>query len=503
MTVSMDVIVSLCKRRGIIFPGSEIYNGLGGTFDYGPIGVELKQNVKRAWWKAMVYERDDMEGLDCAILMHPKVWEASGHVEGFTDPLCDCKECKKRFRADHIEEAEYVYFKVFYMMGDASKEQNWTQFNELILGRSKKDAKETAKRKLIAALGSEPAIKVEQDGDKTIKAKRCPECCGELTDARMFNLMFRTFVGPVEDSASVVYLRPETAQGIFVNYENIRQTMRRKIPFGIAQIGKSFRNEITPRNFIFRTREFEQMEIEFFCKPGTDEEWYEYWVNERYNWYQRFGIRKENLRLRPHENTELAHYAKACKDVEYNFPIGWSELEGIANRTSFDLSQHIKHSGKDLSFFEEETKNKYVPFVIEPSAGVDRSTLAFLVDAYREEEVMGRKRVLLSLHYQLAPIKAAVFPLLTNRPEIVEKATSLSRDLKRHFFTVYDDSAGIGKLYRRQDEIGTPFCITVDVESLEDNKATVRDRDTMEQIRMPFEQVKDYIKNRLEESDKI
>jgi glycyl-tRNA synthetase len=314
----------------------------------------------------------------------------------------------------------------------------------------------------------------------------------------MFNLMFKTYVGPVEDNASIVYLRPETAQGIFVNFENVRQTMRRKLPFGIAQIGKSFRNEITPRNFIFRTREFEQMEIEFFCKPGTDEKWFEYWVNERYNWYIRFGIRKENLRIRPHEANELAHYAKACVDVEYNFPIGWSELEGIANRTDFDLTQHIKTSGKDLSYFDEETKTKYVPYVIEPSAGVDRSTLAFLVDAYREEEVMGRKRVVLSLHYQLAPIKAAVFPLLSNRSEIVEKANQLALSLKKYFYTVYDDSAGIGKLYRRQDEIGTPFCITIDVESLEDGKATVRDRDTMKQVRLPFEQIKDYIKTHLE-----
>ncbi len=497
MPVSMDEIVSLCKRRGIIFPGSDIYNGLGGTFDYGPIGVELKQNVKKAWWKANVYERNDMEGLDAAILMHPKVWEASGHVEGFTDPLSDCKDCKKRFRADHVDEQEYQLFKGF-VQKDAD---NWEESGIQFYAKSKKDAKQLFRKKLNFAENDNTPIKVEQIEGDVIKAKRCPECGGELTDPRMFNLMFRTFVGPVENSAAVVYLRPETAQGIFVNFENVRQTMRRKLPFGIAQMGKSFRNEITPRNFIFRTREFEQMEIEFFCKPGSDDEWFEFWVNERFNWYTRFGIRKENLRLREHEKTELAHYAKACKDVEYNFPIGWSELEGIANRTDFDLNQHLKHSGKDISYFDEETKTKYVPYVIEPSAGVDRSTLAFLVDAYREEEVMGRKRVLLSLHYQLAPIKAAVFPLLTNRPEIVEKATNLASDLKKHFYTVYDDSAGIGKLYRRQDEIGTPFCITVDVESLEDGKATIRDRDSMEQVRLPFEQIKDYIKGKLEAAD--
>jgi glycyl-tRNA synthetase len=313
--------------------------------------------------------------------------------------------------------------------------------------------------------------------------------------------MFKTHAGPVEESAAAVFLRPETAQGIFVNFENVRQSMRRKLPFGIAQTGKSFRNEITPRNFIFRTREFEQMEIEFFCKPGSDEEWFEYWVKTRFEWYLRYGIRKENLRLREHAKDELAHYAKACRDVEYNFPIGWSELEGIANRADFDLKQHQTHSGKDLTYFDEETKDRYLPFVIEPSAGADRSTLAFLVDAYREEEVQGRKRAVLGLHYSLAPVKAAVFPLLANRSDIVEKARALTADLKRSFYAVYDDTAAIGKLYRRQDEIGTPFCVTVDVDSLEDGKATVRERDSMKQERIELTAIKSWIRDRLDAAE--
>ncbi|MCK5257850.1 MAG: glycine--tRNA ligase, partial [Deltaproteobacteria bacterium] len=386
----MDKIVSLCKRRGIIFQNSEIYGGIGNTWDYGPIGVELKRNVKDAWWKSVVYERDDMEGLDAAILMNPTTWEASGHLESFTDPLVDCKKCKHRFKLDDI------------------------------------------------------------NGD------RCPDCGGELTEERSFNLMFKTFVGPVEDNASVTYLRPETAQGIFVNFLNVQKMMRRKIPFGIAQIGKSFRNEITPGNFTFRTREFEQMEIEYFVKPGTDEECYKRWVEERFNWYLDLGIKKEHLRLREHESNELAHYAKSCVDIEYLFPMGWAELEGIANRGDFDLRQHSEHSGKDLCYFDEAAKDKYIPYVIEPSAGADRATLAFLVDAYREEKVKKEKRVVLAFKNCLAPIKVAVLPLLRNRPDIVETARSIAGDLRREFKAVYDDTASIGKLYRRQDEIGTP-----------------------------------------------
>jgi len=429
--VTMEKIVSLCKRRGLIFPSSEVYGGLGSTWDYGPLGVELKNNVKRVWWQSVVYERDDMEGLDAAILMHPRVWEASGHVECFTDPLVDCKQCQKRFRADHLT------------------------------------------------------------------GNRCPECGGELTEARQFNLMFRTHIGPVEDSASVVYLRPETAQGIFVNFENVRESMRRKLPFGIAQIGKAFRNEITPGNFTFRTREFEQMEIEYFVKPGEDEKWYDYWVQERFQWYQRFGIRPERLRVRPHGREELAHYARSCVDIEYLFPMGWSELEGVANRTDYDLRRHNEFSKKDLTYFDDEERRRYFPYVIEPSAGADRAALAFLIDAYREDVVAGRERVYLSLHSALAPIKVAVMPLLRNRPEVVELARNLHKGLRRRWKTIYNDTAGIGRLYRRQDEVGTPFCITVDVQSLEDRQVTVRSRDTTLQDRIALDQIEHYLSERI------
>ena len=423
----MEKIVSLCKRRGFIFQSSEIYGGLGSVWDYGPLGAELKRNLKDAWWHSSVYERDDVEGLDAAILMHPSVWMASGHVTSFEDTLVDCKGCKKRFKVEHVT------------------------------------------------------------------GKKCPECGGELTEARQFNLMLKTHLGPIEDEGSLSYLRPETAQGIFVNFQNVINSMRRKVPFGIAQIGKSFRNEVTTGNLTFRSREFEQMEIEYFVKPGTDEEWYEKWVEERFGWYIRFGITKENLRKRQHEKDELAHYAKACTDIEYKFPFGWSELEGIANRTDFDLKQHMRLSGKDLQYFEEESKEKYIPYVIEPSGGIDRSILAFLADSYREEEVKGEKRVSLALHKSLAPIKAAILPLLKNRPEIVELAKSIREDLRKHFKVMYDDTASIGRLYRRQDEIGTPYCITVDVDSLSDKKVTVRDRDSMKQDRIAVSKVNEYL----------
>jgi glycyl-tRNA synthetase len=430
--VEMEQIVSLCKRRGFIFQNSEIYGGLGNTWDYGPLGVELKKNVKNAWWKSVVYERDDMEGLDAAILMHPETWVASGHVSSFTDPLVDCKKCKKRFREDHLESKE-----------------------------------------------------------------ACPECGGELTEARQFNLMFKTFIGPVEDQSSTVYLRPETAQGIFVNFSNILTAMRRKIPFGIAQIGKAFRNEITPGNFTFRTREFEQMEIEFFVKPGTDQEWHDYWVKERFEWYKRYGIKSENLQLREHGKDELAHYARSCFDVEYLFPMGWSELEGIANRTDFDLKQHSEYSNKSLVYFDEQTREKYFPYVIEPSAGADRATLAFLVDAYKEEEVKGKTRAVLSFHPDIAPVKVAVLPLLRNRGEIVELSRKIKQSLIKQYVTVYDDTGSIGKLYRRQDEIGTPFCVTVDVESLEDQSVTVRERDSMQQERISIDKLPGYLDEKL------
>jgi len=420
--VDMDKIVSLCKRRGLIFPSSEIYGGLASCWDYGPMGVELKRNVRDAWWKAIVHERDDVVGLDTSIMMHPGVWAASGHIDSFTDPLVECKSCHLRWRATEIE------------------------------------------------------------------SKGCPKCGGELTEPRMFNLMFKTSMGPVEEEASTIYLRPETAQGIFVNFDNVITTSRKKLPLGIAQIGKSFRNEITPGNFVFRTREFEHMELEYFVKPGTDEGWLDYWVKERFDWYVKLGIRKENLRLRQHGKDELAHYARDCYDIEYLFPMGWSELEGIANRGDFDLIQHAKCSGKELGYYDAEAGEKYVPYVIEPSAGVDRSVLAFLIDAYDEEEVEGEKRTLLHLHRSLAPIKVAVLPLSRN-----EKLTPLAKEvfnkLCPNFVTDYDDSQSIGRRYRRQDEIGTPFCVTIDFESLDDKQVTIRERDSLAQIRVPVEEL--------------
>jgi len=423
--VTMEKLVSLCKRRGFVFQSSEIYGGLGSCWDYGPLGVELKNNVKAAWWQANVRERDDMVGLDSAILMHPQIWKSSGHVDTFTDPLVDCKSCKQRFRADHL------------------------------------------------------------------KGSTCPECGGELTEARMFNLMFKTFMGPVEDAAAQVYLRPETAQGIFVNFQNVLTSTRKKPPFGIAQIGKAFRNEITPGNFTFRTREFEQMEIEYFVKPGADGERFEHWVKERFNWYIRLGIKPENLRLRPHEKAELAHYARGCTDIEYLFPIGWSELEGIANRGDFDLTQHAKHSGQNLSYFEEQTKESYIPYVIEPSAGADRATLAFLADAYAEElDEKGDLRVVLHFHPKLAPIKVAVLPLSRKDTLMPLAHDRIYAELRQDFMVQYDDAQSIGKRYRRQDEIGTPFCVTIDFQSLEDNKVTIRDRDSQKQIRVPMSELK-------------
>ncbi|MGC8861928.1 MAG: glycine--tRNA ligase [Armatimonadota bacterium] len=429
----MDTIVNLCKKRGFIFQSSEIYGGLASTWDYGPLGVELKRNVKEAWWHDMIATRDDIVGLDAAILMHPKVWEVSGHVQNFTDPLVDCKSCKQRFRGDDVKDGV------------------------------------------------------------------CPACGGELTEARQFNCMFKTFMGPVEDDAAVVYMRPETAQGIFVNFLNVQQATRKKLPFGIGQIGKSFRNEITSGNFTFRTREFEQMEMEYFVMPGTDEEWFDYWVKERYNWYIKYGIREENLRLRPHSQEELSFYSKSTTDIEYRYPFGWGELEGIANRTNYDLSRHTEGSGKDLTFFDESSREHVIPWVIEPAAGADRAALAFLADAYHEEIVRGEKRVVLRFHKDIAPIKAAVLPLLRNRPDLVQTARNLAHDLQKCFPTMYDDTASIGRLYRRQDEVGTLWCITVDVQTVEqDNQVTIRDRDTMEQVRIPIEGVKAYLKERLD-----
>ena len=441
--VSMDKIVSLCKRRGFVFQNSEIYGGLGSTWDYGPLGVELKRNVKATWWRSVVYARDDMEGLDAAILMHPETWVASGHLKGFFDVLVDCKDCKKRFKVEEITER----------------------------------------------------------GKKKIEQAKCPGCGGSsFTQERPFNLMFKTFVGPLEDESSKVYLRPETAQGIFVNFNNVQNCAHKKLPFGIAQIGKAFRNEVTTGNFTFRSREFEQMEIEYFVQKFEAEKWYKYWVKERLDWYIKLGINSKNLRKREHGKEELAHYAKSCTDIEYKFPFGWSELEGIANRTDFDLIQHARHSGKDLTYFDEATKTRITPFIIEPSGGVDRTVLAFLADAYHEEEVRGKKRVVLKLHKSLAPIKAAVLPLLKNRPEIVKLSKSIAKDLRSSSSigrVIYDDTAAIGRLYRRQDEIGTTFCVTVDVNSLEDKKVTVRERDSMKQERIAIDSLKTYLSEKL------
>jgi glycyl-tRNA synthetase len=418
---SLDTIVNLARRRGIAFQSSEIYGGLRSTYDYGPLGVELKDNVKRAWWRAMVQLREDVVGLDASILMHPRVWEASGHVESFTDPLIECMNCHHRFRADHLPD---------------------------------------------------PPV--------------CPDCGNrQFTDARNFNLMFKTYAGPVEDAGALVWLRPETAQGIFVDFTQVLASSRKKIPFGIAQRGKSFRNEITPGNFIFRTREFEQMEMEYFVKPGTDEEAHQYWIDERFDWYLRLGIRREKLRLR----------------VEYEFPWGWAELEGIANRGDYDLSQHAKFSGQDLSYFDQESQERYVPYVIEPAAGADRCLLAFLVDAYREEEVTTasgkvERRTVLALHKDLAPYKAAVLPL-SRHENLVPLAKEVASLLRPRFMIDYDDAGSIGRRYRRQDEIGTPYAVTVDFESLEDNAVTVRDRDTMAQDRIPIAELVAYLNERL------
>jgi glycyl-tRNA synthetase len=439
-TTLMDKLVSLCKRRGFVFQSSEIYGGLGSVWDYGPLGVELKKNVKDRWWNAMVYARDDIEGLDAAILMHPKVWEASGHVAGFTDPLVDCRQCKNRFRAD------------------------------------------------------DPRIK----GTPGQPDAQCPVCGtrGSLTEPRLFNLMFKTFMGPVEESAAVVYLRPETAQGIYVNYLNVLQSSRQRIPFGIAQIGKAFRNEITPGNFIFRTREFEQMEMQFFVQPGTDTEWFERWREWRMEWHRSLGLDPAKLQWHQHSGSELAHYARAAFDIEYQFPFGWQEIEGIHNRGDFDLGRHQEYSGKKLEYFDQAQNQRYLPYIVETSAGADRVTLTLLVDAYREEQVEGETRVVLGLLPSLAPIKAGVFPLV-KKDGMPEVATTLYHDLRRQFACFYDDSGAIGRRYRRMDEAGTPFGITVDGDTLTDRTVTVRHRDSMQQERVGLEQVARYVKDKV------
>lgn len=457
---SMEKVVSLCKNRGIIYPGSEIYGGLANTWDYGPLGVEFKNNVKKAWWKKFVQQSKYNVGLDSAILMNPEVWVASGHVGSFSDPLIDCKECKSRFRADKL--IEDFYF-----------ENNLGDIN--VDGWENEKVEELMKEKNIC----------------------CPNCKKQnFTGIRRFNLMFKTFQGVTEDSKSEIYLRPETAQGIFVNFKNIARTSRKKVPFGIAQVGKSFRNEITPGNFTFRTREFEQMELEFFCKPGEDLEWYEYWKNYSFNWLLSLGMNEETLRLRDHEKEELSFYSKATCDIEFLFPFGWGELWGIADRTDYDLSRHIEVSGEDLRYIDPVTNEKYIPYCIEPSLGADRVALAFLCNAYDEEEIgEGDVRTVLRLHPALAPFKAAILPLTK---KLSEKSDEIYNELSKYFMIDTDVSGSIGKRYRRQDEIGTPFCITVDFDTLEDNCVTVRFRDTMEQERIKISELKDFIEKSLE-----
>lgn len=442
----LDKIVSLSKRRGFVFQSSEIYGGLNGCWDYGPLGVELLNNIKTQWWKSMTY-RDDVEGIDASILMHPRVWEASGHVDNFTDPMVDCRECKARFRADQLDDAEC--------------------------------------------------------GSKAYKGRKAIKCFeeGKFTEARKFNLMFKTYIGAIENEDAIVYLRPETAQGIFVNFMNVKDSTRQKLPFGIAQVGKTFRNEINTKNFLFRTREFEQMEMEYFVKPGEDDNWYNYWKQQRMQWYIELGMNPDKLKFSPHPLDKLAHYAKLAEDIEFEFPFGWGELEGIHNRTDFDLSQHIKFSGKKLEYFDDETKERFIPYVIETSAGASRSFMAFLCNAYYEDEAptadgKTEKRTVLRLHPKLAPVKCAVFPLV-NKDGLQEVAHNIYKDLQKSFFVFYDESGAVGRRYRRQDECGTPFCVTVDYDTLKDNTVTIRDRDSMKQERISIDTIRNYVLERI------
>ena len=427
----MDKIVSLCKRRGIIFQSSEIYGGLNSCWDYGPLGIELKNSIRNFWWREMTQLHPNIVGLDASILMHPRVWEASGHIEGFTDPLVDCKNCKRRFREDDLPE-------------------------------------------------------------ENLRSRKCPECAGELTDSRRFNLMFKTFMGPVEDTASVVYLRPETAQGIFVNYLTVQKASRLKLPFGIAQTGKAFRNEITPGNFIFRTREFEQMEMQFFVHPSEVDQWFKHWVQDRLDYYVRLGIRREKLRLREHGLKDLAHYAAAAVDIEYQFPWGWGELEGVHNRTNYDLKRHQEYSGQNMTYFDETARERFLPYIVETSAGLNRTMLVVLLDAYAEEEVAGENRVLLKISPHIAPMQAGIFPLV-NKSGLPEIAQEIEKDLRPYFRVFYDRKGAIGRRYRRQDEVGTPYCITVDFQTLEDKTVTLRERDSLEQDRYPIERLREVI----------
>lgn len=457
---TMEQLVSLAKRRGFVYPGSEIYGGLANSWDYGPLGVELKNNIKLAWWRNFVQDRPDVVGLDSAILMNPQVWEASGHLDGFSDPLLDCKVCKTRHRADKLIEA--------------------------YLEKKKEDPARAAAMN-----------EAEMEAFLADKGIKCPNCGNlDYTGIRQFNLMFKTFQGVTEDSAATVYMRPETAQGIFVNFKNVQTTSRKKVPFGIGQMGKSFRNEITPGNFIFRTREFEQMELEFFCHENEATQWYAHWKQFCWDWLVSLGMNPDNARMRDHEQAELSHYSSATSDIEYKFPFGWGELWGIAHRGNFDLTQHQKHSGKELAYVDPQTNEKYLPHVIEPALGVDRLALAFLSDAFREEEVRGEQRIVLGLHHRLAPIKAAVMPL---SKKLEEATMKVHDDLRRVHVCDYDDAGSIGRRYRRQDEVGTPFCITVDFDTLEDGAATVRHRDSMDQDRVALDKLTGYLSDHMQD----
>ena len=459
MLKSMDTLVALCKNRGFIYPGSEIYGGLANTWDYGPLGVELKNNIKSVWRKKFIQEQKNVVGLDAAILMNPETWVASGHVGGFSDPLIDCKECKTRHRADKLIE-EWAHEQGKDMIADGMSNEELINFIN----------------------------------ENKIPCPDCGKC--NFTDIRQFNLMFKTSQGVTEDKSSEIYLRPETAQGIFVDFKSVLRSSRKKLPMGIAQIGKAFRNEITPGNYIFRTREFEQMEMEFFCKPGTDLEWFKYWKDYSENWLLSLGMKKENIRLRDHGKEELVFYSKATTDIEFNFPFGWGELWGIADRTDYDLSRHMEHSKQDLSYQDPETNERYVPYVIEPSLGADRVLLAFLCNGYEEEEIAeGDVRTVLHLHPALAPYKVAVLPL---SKKLSEKANEVYEELSKEFMCDYDEAGSIGKRYRREDEIGTPFCVTIDFDTLDDESVTIRDRDTMEQVRVKIEDLKDWISEKIE-----
>jgi glycyl-tRNA synthetase len=500
---TLEKIVSLAKRRGFIFQSSEIYGGLNGCWDYGPLGVEMLRNIKEAWWRTMTHRRE-IEGLDAAILMHPKVWEASGHVQNFSDPMVDCKSCKARFRVDILfnELSDQKKEKVVKSLGfdkELKDVENILKFTSIdggvqVLSGDQTLAYWKARDSLFAKVESMFSERFDFLVENEILI--CPNCGNKktLTSPRNFNLMFETYIGPVKDTANAIYLRPETAQGIFVNVLNVMQSSRQKLPFGIAQIGKAFRNEINTKNFLFRTREFEQMEMQYFVKEGTDEKFYEEWREQRYQWWISLGIPAERLHLKPHE--KLAHYAKAAIDIEFEFPFGFGEIEGIHNRTNFDLSRHEEFSGKSLSIHDEDTKEKKVPFVIETSAGASRGFMAFLCNGYGEENVNGEVRTTIRLHPLIAPVKAAILPLV-NKDGMQEIAEKLETDLRPSMKTFYDDSGAVGRRYRRQDEIGTPFCVTIDSETLENQTVTIRERDSMEQIRLPLEKVKDYISEKI------